>query len=135
MPKPVNTELPDSQVAPDPTLEKRSRRIFSAEYKIRIVAEADACQHGELTQLLRREKLYSNQVIQWRKELESGSAERLAKSAPGPKPRLSPEQKEIARLQKRVKGLERELDISNSCIELQKKAFRILDLQNNENEQ
>lgn len=135
MPKPVKTELPDSQVTPDPALEKRGRREFAPEYKIRIVAEADACKHGELTQLLRREKLYSNQVIQWRKELESGDARKLAKSAPGPKAKLSPEQKEITRLEKRVKRLERELDISNSCIELQKKAFRILDLQSSENEQ
>jgi len=135
MPKPVKSELPESQVTPDPTLEKRGRRDFTPEYKIRIVAEADACKHGELSQLLRRENLYSNQVIQWRKELTSGNADKLAKTAPGPKAKLSPEQKEIARLEKRVKRLERELDISNSCIELQKKAFRILDLQNSENEQ
>lgn len=135
MPKPVKIELPDPQVTPDPVLEKRARRGFTAEYKIRIVAEADACKYGELSQLLRREKLYSNQVIQWRKELESGGAGKLAKSAPGPKAKLNLDQKQIARLEKRVKRLERELDISNSCIELQKKAFRILDLQNSENEQ
>ena len=135
MPKPVNTELPESQVTPDPALEKRGRRDFTPEYKVRIVAEADACKHGELTQLLRREGLYSNQVIKWRKELASGNADKLAKTAPGPKAKLSHEQKEIARLENRVKRLERELDISNSCIELQKKAFRILDLQSSENEQ
>ena len=135
MPKPVNPQLPESQVTPDPILEKRSRRVFTSEYKIRIVAEADSCVHGELTQLLRREKLYSNQVIHWRKELESGDTEKLAKSAPGPKGRFTPEQREIQRLEKRVKRLERELDISNSCIDLQKKAFRILDLKSNESEQ
>ncbi|OED45093.1 hypothetical protein AB833_00200, partial [Chromatiales bacterium (ex Bugula neritina AB1)] len=125
MPKSFKKELPESQVTPDPALEKRRRRDFTTEYKIRIVAEADACKHGQLTQLLRREKLYSSQVIQWRKELESGNTDKLAKTAPGPKAKLSPEQKEIVRLEKRVKRLERELDISNSCIELQKKAFRI----------
>ena len=134
MPKP-HRELPDPQTTPDPTLEKRTRRQFPVEYKIRIVAEADQCKRGELGQLLRREKLYSNQVIQWRKELENGDTAKLSKTAPGPKAKLSAEQKEIVRLQNQVKRLERELDISNSCIELQKKAFRILDLQNDEKEQ
>ena len=134
MPKP-HRELPDPQTTPDPTLEKRTRRQFPVEYKIRIVAEADQCKRGELGQLLRREKLYSNQVIQWRKELENGDTAKLSKTAPGPKAKLSAEQKEIVRLQNQVKRLERELDISNSCLELQKKAFRILDLQNNEKEQ
>ena len=134
MPKP-HRELPDPQTTPDPTLEKRTRRQFPVEYKIRIVAEADQCKRGELGQLLRREKLYSNQIIQWRKELENGDTAKLSKTAPGPKAKLSAEQKEIVRLQNQVKRLERELDISNSCIELQKKAFRILDLQNNEKEQ
>ena len=134
MPKP-HRELPDPQTTPDPTLEKRTRRQFPVEYKIRIVAEADQCKRGELGQLLRREKLYSNQVIQWRKELENGDTAKLSKTAPGPKAKLSAEQKEIVRLQNQVKRLERELDMSNSCIALQKKAFRILDLQNNEKEQ
>ena len=134
MPKP-HRELPDPQTTPDPTLEKRTRRQFPVEYKIRIVAEADQCKRGELGQLLRREKLYSNQIIQWRKELENGDTAKLSKTAPGPKAKLSAEQKEIVRLQNQVKRLERELDISNSCIELQKKAFRILDLQNDEKAQ
>ncbi len=60
MPKPA-TELPNNQVKPDPTLEKRTRRKFTAEYKLRIITQADACQHGELGALLRRENLYSNQ--------------------------------------------------------------------------
>ena len=134
MPKP-HRELPDPQTTPDPTLEKRTRRQFPVEYKIRIVAEADQCKRGELGQLLRREKLYSNQIIQWRKELENGDTAKLSKTAPGPKAKLSAEQKEIVRLQNQVKRLERELDMSNSCIALQNKAFRILDLQNNEKEQ
>ena len=134
MPKP-HRKLPDPQTTPDPTLEKRTRRQFPVEYKIRIVAEADQCKRGELGQLLRREKLNSNQIIQWRKELENGDTAKLSKTAPGPKAKLSAEQKEIVRLQNQVKRLERELDISNSCIELQKKAFRILDLQNDEKAQ
>ena len=72
----------DTQVTPDPKLEKRTRRTFKPEYKLRIVQEADACKHGELGALLRREKLYSNQLSDWRKEYAENGFEGLAKSAP-----------------------------------------------------
>jgi transposase-like protein len=43
--------------------EKASRRRFTAEYKLRIVREADACsQPGEVGALLRREGLYSSHL-------------------------------------------------------------------------
>ena len=61
MPKPVSKRL-DTQVTPDPSLEKRTRRKFTVDYKLRIITEANACKHGELGALLRREKLYSNQL-------------------------------------------------------------------------
>ncbi|MEO8327064.1 MAG: hypothetical protein ABI618_14505 [Nitrospirota bacterium] len=47
MPKSV-ADRPPTEVTPDPSLEKRTRRTFSAEYKLRLLAEAEACQHGEL---------------------------------------------------------------------------------------
>ena len=40
MPKPVVSSMPDTQVVPDPMLEKRTRRQFSTEYKLRIIAQA-----------------------------------------------------------------------------------------------
>lgn len=51
MPKPQSV-LPVTQVVPDPVLEKRTRRQFTAEYKLNIIAQADACKHGELNGLL-----------------------------------------------------------------------------------
>jgi hypothetical protein len=47
---------------PDPEArEQGTRRRFTAEYKLRILREADACKgKGELGQLLRREGLYSS---------------------------------------------------------------------------
>lgn len=76
--RPVNT-----QVKPDPTLEKRSRRTFTGEYKLKIIRLVDECEHGEIGPLLRREKLYANQISQWRKELADHGVEGLEKSAPG----------------------------------------------------
>ena len=62
------TPVPSSEVQPDLALEKRTRRVFPTEYKLKILAQADQCAHGELGPLLRREKLYSNQLQQWRRE-------------------------------------------------------------------
>jgi hypothetical protein len=47
--------------------EKARRRSYSAEYKRRIVKEADACKgSGEIGVLLRREGLYSSHSTNWR---------------------------------------------------------------------
>jgi hypothetical protein len=55
----------DAHAAPDPELVERARRRrFTAEYKLRIVREADACTRpGEIGALLRREGLYSSHLI------------------------------------------------------------------------
>ncbi|MFK8078126.1 MAG: hypothetical protein AB8B84_16210, partial [Granulosicoccus sp.] len=82
MPKPTNHQLPESKVDADPKLEKRSRRKHSLDYKLNIIAQADACKHGELGALLRREGLYSGQIKQWREELANGRQDKLEKSAP-----------------------------------------------------
>lgn len=79
MPKTRST-LNDSQVTPDPALEKRTRRQFTPEYKLRIIAQADACRHGELGALLRREKLYSNQLADWRREYAQHGVKGLSNS-------------------------------------------------------
>ncbi len=121
------SERPDIQVTPEPSLEKRSRRIFKPEYKLRIMAEADACKHGELGALLRREKLYSNQLSAWRREYAQGGIAGLTKSAPGPSPSKTPEQRRIEQLEKENNRLNRKLEIANDCLDLQKKALSMLD--------
>ena len=95
MPKPVALSLPNTEVVPESTLEKRTRRHFPAEYKLRIIAQADQCPRGELGALLRREHLYSSQLQDWRKQLAHGGEHALSKSAPGPQPKLTAEQREL----------------------------------------
>ncbi|MCL1488061.1 MAG: transposase [Marinobacter sp.] len=77
MPKP-ESQIPDNHILPDSQLEKRTRRRFSTKYKLRILAEADQCAYGELGPLLRRENLYSNQLRDWRKQLEVGGEAALS---------------------------------------------------------
>lgn len=127
MPKPLTKLVAETQVKPDPALEKRTRRTLSADYKLRILQEADACAHGELGALLRREKLYYNQVQTWRREFQEGGVESLAKTAPGPNPKTSPEQCKIAELEKKIQRLEHQLLLKDDCLALQKKALAMLD--------
>jgi len=133
MPKPI-TQLPEAQVTPDPQLEKRSRRTFTAEYKLRILAEADQCRHGELGALLRREKLYSSQLRDWRRELAEQGVEGLSKTRPGPTASKTAEQRRIEQLEKENQRLLKKLHMAEDCLELQKKALSMLDRTNNGND-
>lgn len=127
MPKPTTMSELSTEVVPAAGLEKRTRRQFTTEYKLRIIAEADQCRHGELGALLRRENLYSNQLRDWRKLLAEGGEQALSKSAPGPKAKLSVEQRELEALRRENARLNRKLEIANGCLELQKKALQMLD--------
>jgi len=126
MPKP-RSETSSTQITPEPSLEKRTRRKFTTEYKLRIIAEADTCQYGELGALLRRENLYSNQLSDWRREYAERGVAGLTKSAPGPAASRTPDQRRIDQLEKENKRLVRKLDIANDCLDLQKKALAMLD--------
>ena len=122
---------PETQVTPDPKLEKRTRRVFKPEYKLRILQEADAFKHGELGALLRREKLYSNQLSDWRREYAEKGLAGLDKSVPGPSPLKTAEQRQIEKLEKQVAKLQGDLEIANDCLDIQKKVLSILDRSNN----
>ncbi len=131
MPKPAT--IIDPKVKPNPALEKRTRRVFTTDYKLSILKQADACQHGELGELLRREKLYSNQLAQWRREFAEHGVAGLEKSSPGPTPKRSAEQKRLEQLEKENARLRREIEVKDGCLMLQKKALALLDsLEQNE---
>ena len=68
-PHPAPRSRPDPEVVAD-----AKRRTFTAEYKQRILAEADAAatQPGAIGALLRREGLYSSHLVTWRRERQAG---------------------------------------------------------------
>jgi transposase len=52
---------------------KAVRRRFTAEYKLKVLRQADQCKRpGEIGGLLRREGLYWSNLAKWRKQRESG---------------------------------------------------------------
>ena len=126
MPK-TTSKSNSTQVTPEPGLEKRTRRVFAVEYKLKIIAAADACKRGELGALLRKENLYSNQLADWRREFAENGVAGLSKSAPGPVASKTPEQRRIDQLEKENARLSRKLEVANDCLDLQKKALSMLD--------
>ena len=112
------------------TVPKRTRRVFSATDKLRIVKEADACvasgKRGELGALLRREGIYSSHLSSWRTQFGAHGAAGLAAKKPGRKPRLTQAERRNEELVKRNAELERKLHVANVLIELQKKAHEVL---------
>lgn len=113
---------------PDPeVLEKPGRRRFTAEYKSRIVQEADTCtEMGQVGALLRREGLYSSQLSEWRKQYRAGGYAALVDSKRGRKRKKSAMELENERLRKQVSHLERRLQQAEAVIDIQKKASEML---------
>lgn len=115
----MSTE-PDPQVVP-----RAERRKFNAEYKLRILAEADACtERGQIGALLRREGLYASNLDKWRKQRDRGAFEGLAGQKRGRKP--DPQAAEIARLQRENAQLRSRLERAEHIIDVQKKLAQLL---------
>ena len=104
---------------PDPELiERPRRRQFSAEYKLRILQEADACAGpGDVGALLRREGLYSSHLSEWRKQRTQGTLAALSRPRGRRKPH--PLETENAALRRRAERAEAELTKARKVIEVQ----------------
>ena len=120
------SKQPDPLVTPNPKLEKHSRRVFTAEYKLKIIQQADAHKHGEPAHMLRREKLYANQLADWRREYVENGLARLDKSNPGPVASKFSMHRQIEKLEKQVARLKGDLDIANDFL-ISKTVVSILD--------
>ena len=85
---------------PDPeVVAKPKRRKFTAQYRLRILEEAESCtQPGEVGRLLRREGLYSSHLTEWRRARREGSLQGLTPSKTRSEARRAqPPQREGAR--------------------------------------
>jgi transposase len=93
---------------------------FTAEYKVRILAEADACTGpGEVGELLRREGLYTSHLTYWRKQRKDGALKELGKPR-GRKP-VDTRDAQIAALKRRAERAEAELQKMRRVVEIQGK--------------
>ncbi len=109
---------------------KAVRRRFTAEYKLRILREADASSRaGEIGALLRREGLYSSNLTQWRKQRERGELEGLSRNrGPSAKPR-NPLADKVRVLERENAQLKVRAERAEGLVELQKKVSEILGIE------
>jgi len=115
---------------PDPeVVAKATRRRFTAEFKLRVLREADACtKPGEIGALQRREGIYSSLLTSWRRERERGELVGLTPKKRGAKPTRDPRDAEIERLMRENAKLEERLRVAELICDAQKKVALILGL-------
>jgi transposase-like protein len=123
----VAPETAPAATRPDPQVTQRAtRRRFTAADKLRILAQAEACnQPGQLGALLRREGIYSSTLISFRKQRDAGKL--------GKDPHQVQQQrrdKEAARQRdaRKIAHLEAENHKLKILIELQKKVAELMSL-------
>ena len=119
---------------PDPEVpEKKPRRKFTAQYKLRILDEADACKEsGQIGVLLRREGLYSSNLTTWREQRDKGLLDAMSPKKRGRKKSArNPLAQEVARLQRENERLKHKLKQAEIIIDVQKKISQILGVSQN----
>ena len=130
----------DTPIVPDTEVTgKATRRSFTAEYKHRILREADACkEQRQIGALLRREGLYYSNLDTWHRQAERGTLDALSSRKRGPMPRkpdqsvrrIKEQEKEILKLRARLKKAELIIEAQKKITEI----FQIsLDQQQEEN--
>ena len=118
---------PESATSP----ERPKRRAFTAEYKLRIVREADAAVasgvEGAVGELLRREGLYSSHLTEWRRAAgRAASSPGSRRRSAGRKARKNPLADENAQLKRELERTKAELVKANTVIDVQRKVAALL---------
>jgi transposase-like protein len=107
---------------------KAKRRTYTAEYKQRILEEAEtaAATRGAVGALLRREGLYSSLLATWRRERANGIREALTPQRRGPKSKYDPVEEENQKLRRQNARLTEDLRKAHIIIDVQKKVAALL---------
>ena len=116
-------------VRPDPeVVAKPKRRRFTAEYRLRILEEAERCRvPGDVGRLLRREGLYSSHLTVWRKARRDGALRGLSSKKRGAKPKATnPLEPRVRELEAKIARLEKELHKAHTILDVQGKVAGLL---------
>ncbi len=107
----------------------RTRRRFTAAFKLKILESAEQCiKPGELGALLRREGLYSSHLASWRAASKRGELAGLTQKR-GPKPALpDPSIKRIAALERQLARATARAERLEIIVSVQKKVAELLGL-------
>lgn len=114
---------------------KPTRRRFTAEYKVKVLKEADACHKpGAIGALLRREGLYCSNLTAWREPRRKGELAGLAQKKRGPAPKATnPLAARVAALEKETARLNARAARAEALVELQKKVSTMLGIERQRN--
>ena len=112
----------------DPTLPpKPRRRSFTAEYKLSILERYDGCVgDGDKGALLRRERLCSSHIVEWRRARDAAAAEGLSPRVRQPK--SSPDAAALAKANRRIARLEDDLAKHRLALDIAGKAHALLEM-------
>jgi transposase len=103
------------------------RRVFTAEYKLAILAEYDAAEaDGSKGSILRREGLHSSHIVEWRRARDAGALAAMKAASPGRAKRPAAEV-ELERLRRRNARLEAELAKTRSALDVMGKLHALLE--------
>lgn len=102
--------------------ERPRRRTFTRAYKLEILAEYDRLNADGKGALLRRERLYSSHISEWRKARDTGTLQSPAKHG------RTRQQVELDKLRSRNERLEAELAKTRLALEITGKAHALLEL-------
>ncbi len=114
--------------------EKKPRRRFTAEFKLKLLEELDRCSVvSERGAIIRREGLFSSQISDWRQARDAGALGALNQKR-GRKKKQDPKDDEITSLQATVEALQSKLAQAEAIMEVQKKVSEIFGIKTPTNE-
>jgi len=107
---------------------KARRRVFTAEYKRRILKAADACATpGAVGALLRREGLYSSHLVMWRRARARGELAALTPKKRGRKPvPIDPRDRKLAELERQLAEMTGRAQRAEALVDAQKNLAALL---------
>lgn len=124
-----STNVPHVSRPPTEVTAKARRRKFTAEYKQKVLAQAEACERGEVGALLRREGLYSSHLVEWRRARDAGQLAALTPKRRGPKAQeRDPVSQKLAAIEREVARLKAENAKLQLICDVQKKLSLLLGL-------
>ena len=117
--------MPVDEPAEPEVPERVRRRVFSAQYKLRILAEYERRDRDGRSALLRREGLYTSSISEWRRQREEGALQGLGGSRG--RPAADPRERELARLRTENARLQADLGKARRVIDVQRKLSALLE--------
>ena len=118
---------PSAALDPEVAAQPR-RRTYPAEYKLKILTQANACKEPrQLGAPLRREGLYQSNLVTWRRQREEGTLKALSPKKRGRKAQpANPLASRVTELERENRKLKKRLKKAETIIEIQKKTSELL---------